>query len=251
MFRTPANELAIFDKELTSKDIAEIAQKLNNYSCIQLRNCELTDDKLTPLIEALKKNRTLTKINLSNNYLKNIEPLCSALAHHETLQTLNLRYNCLDESIVTPLTNLLSNNTALENIDFSCNKFNFNREHDAALLKHLQDNHSLLELTGIESDPIKKLLARNKTQKQKAPDLDNAERGVWIKHYPLLLVLTQVQRFPEAHGLPAELILLIAESITQLNNKKTAKLLNKARLFSVPRDNHLETKDTYHPTQKW
>jgi Leucine Rich repeat len=80
----------------------------------------LSDDGAVPLFAALKRNTTLTKLDLESNNVgqKGAALLAEALEGNTSLSTLNLSYNAIDEEGYTALLRVLKEcNISLKNIE--------------------------------------------------------------------------------------------------------------------------------------
>lgn len=85
---------------------------------LNLSNCYLRNIK--QIMNSINKNKTLKNINLSNNKLKNIDYIFDLLALNKSIENINLSKN--DINNIDKLINLLNTNHTIKKIDLSQNK---------------------------------------------------------------------------------------------------------------------------------
>ena len=135
--------------------------------CISLKNltlyhCDITDELLLPIVEAIRGCNTLEDINLDQNRIHLCEALASLLSDpNSNLQTLQIQHNSIREEGVINLANSLVNNTKLQTINFMRNSFNLSSAEDvfsrllcntSSINNTFLSNHTLEDAFGVESD---------------------------------------------------------------------------------------------------
>ena len=109
--------------------IVSTLQRCTNLKDICLFCCNVTDEKLVVIVEAVRVCRSLEKLELSTTYsigstLHSCEILAGLLTDTNcNLESLALRNNEIDNEGVTVIANSLSNNTKLQNLDLYNNHF--------------------------------------------------------------------------------------------------------------------------------
>lgn len=90
---------------------------------LSLRNCELDDESIEMIKHGIKKNKSLSSLDLSKNfiYAKGVRVLVDGLFGHPTLSSLNLGSNRVGDQCVDSLIQLLNNDHKLQFLDLSNN----------------------------------------------------------------------------------------------------------------------------------
>ncbi len=88
---------------------------LKNHTAIDARNFAITYSEIHPLTEILKKNNTLTDLDLSHNKIRDLgaQYLSECLKENRTLTSLYIRYNEIGDRGAEALYNSLKKNTTL------------------------------------------------------------------------------------------------------------------------------------------
>ena len=108
--------------------IASTLQRCANVAGICLFNCNITDQRLLTIVEAVKTCRSLEKLELSVTSIGRTVYSCDVLAGllsdaNCNLESLALRNNEIDNEGALVIANSLSNNTKLQNLDLYNNRF--------------------------------------------------------------------------------------------------------------------------------
>lgn len=96
--------------------------------------------ELKTLYEALLINKTLTKLNLSYNYIKSIKPLCEVLMINRSLQIIDLSNNMITD--IEPLSKVLQYNNKIKKIFLHSNSI----KNISPLYKALKINYGLQKI---------------------------------------------------------------------------------------------------------
>jgi hypothetical protein len=112
-------QIRLYDRTNVYIDRVVRLTEMYHITLIELKYARIDDDRVEVLSSCLKKNNTITDVDLSLNCItgKGISFLVDALAPNTTLTSLRIRYNDYLDSDVDLFLNLLHHNSTITHLD--------------------------------------------------------------------------------------------------------------------------------------